>query len=298
MQKPLIPLLLALLSTPALADKLPVLASFSIMADLVQEVGGERVTVSSLVGPDQDAHVFQPAPQDVKKLAAAKVFVVNGLGFEGWLNRLSKSSGFKGQTVVASQGVKPLVMVDDDHDHGHDHGHASQDPHAWHNPQNVKLYVRNISAALTQADPAGKDYYSQRAQTYSQQLEQLDNDARQRFAAIPASQRKVLTSHDAFAYLAQRYQIRFLSPQGVSTEAEASAKGVAKLVRQVKSEKIRAVFMENMSDKRLLEQLSREAGVQIGGKLYADALSPANGPAASYVQLFKHNVDGLWGAMK
>jgi zinc/manganese transport system substrate-binding protein len=189
-------------------------------------------------------------------------------------------------------------MADDDHDHGHDHGHASQDPHAWHNPQNVKLYVRNISAALTQADPAGKDYYSQRAQAYSQQLEQLDNDARQRFAAIPASQRKVLTSHDAFAYLAQRYQIRFLSPQGVSTEAEASAKGVAKLVRQVKSEKIRAVFMENMSDKRLLEQLSREAGVQIGGKLYADALSPANGPAASYVQLFKHNVDGLWGAMK
>ena len=298
MQKPLIPLLLALLSTPALADKLPVLASFSIMADLVQEVGGERVTVSSLVGSDQDAHVFQPAPQDVKKLAAAKVFVVNGLGFEGWLNRLSKSSGFKGQTVVASQGVKPLVMADDDHDHGHDHGHASQDPHAWHNPQNVKLYVRNISAALSQADPAGKDYYSQRAQAYSQQLEQLDADARQRFAAIPASQRKVLTSHDAFAYLAQRYQIRFLSPQGVSTEAEASAKGVAKLVRQVKSEKIRAVFMENMSDKRLLEQLSREAGVQIGGKLYADALSPANGPAASYVQLFKHNIDGLWTAMK
>ena len=283
MQKPLIPLLLALLSTPALADKLPVLASFSIMADLVQEVGGERVTVSSLVGPDQDAHVFQPAPQDVKKLAAAKVFVVNGLGFEGWLNRLSKSSGFKGQTVVASQGVKPLTLAEDDHDHGHDHGHASQDPHAWHNPQNVKLYVRNISAALSQADPAGKDYYSQRAQAYSQQLEQLDADARQRFAAIPASQRKVLTSHDAFAYLAQRYQIRFLSPQGVSTEAEASAKGVAKLVRQVKSEKIRAVFMENMSDKRLLEQLSREAGVQIGGKLYADALSPANGPAASYV---------------
>lgn len=298
MQKPLIPLLLALLSTPALADKLPVLASFSIMADLVQEVGGERVTVSSLVGPDQDAHVFQPAPQDVKKLTAAKVFVVNGLGFEGWLNRLSKSSGFKGQTVVASQGVKPLTLAEDDHDHGHDHGHASQDPHAWHNPQNVKLYVRNISAALSQADPAGKDYYSQRAQAYSQQLEQLDADARQRFAAIPASQRKVLTSHDAFAYLAQRYQIRFLSPQGVSTEAEASAKGVAKLVRQVKSEKIRAVFMENMSDKRLLEQLSREAGVQIGGKLYADALSPANGPAASYVQLFKHNVDGLWGAMK
>ncbi len=298
MQKPLIPLLLALLSTPALADKLPVLASFSIMADLVQEVGGERVTVSSLVGPDQDAHVFQPAPQDVKKLAAAKVFVVNGLGFEGWLNRLSKSSGFKGQTVVASQGVKPLTLAEDDHDHGHDHGHASQDPHAWHNPQNVKLYVRNISAALSQADPAGKDYYSQRAQAYSQQLEQLDADARQRFATIPASQRKVLTSHDAFAYLAQRYQIRFLSPQGVSTEAEASAKGVAKLVRQVKSEKIRAVFMENMSDKRLLEQLSREAGVQIGGKLYADALSPANGPAASYVQLFKHNVDGLWTAMK
>lgn len=297
MKKSLIPLLLALLATPALADKLPVLASFSILADLTREVGGERVDVASLVGPDQDAHVFQPAPQDVKKLAAAKVFVVNGLGFEGWLSRLSKSSGFKGQTVVASQGVKAQDMAEEEQDHhGHDHGHA--DPHAWHNPQNVKLYVNNIRAALTQADPAGKDYYSQRASQYSQQLDALDADARQRFAAIPASQRKVLTSHDAFGYLAQRYQIRFLSPQGVSTDAEASAKTVAKLVRQVKAEKIRAVFVENMSDKRLLEQLSREAGVQVGGKLYADALSPANGPAPSYLKLFSHNVNSLSAAMK
>lgn len=253
--------------------------------------------MASLVGPDQDAHVFQPAPQDVKKLAAAKVFVVNGLGFEGWLSRLSKSSGFKGQTVVASQGVKAQDMAEEEHDHhGHNHGHT--DPHAWHNPQNVKLYVNNIRAALTQADPAGKDYYSQRASQYSQQLDALDADARQRFAAIPASQRKVLTSHDAFGYLAQRYQIRFLSPQGISTDAEASAKTVAKLVRQVKAEKIRAVFVENMSDKRLLEQLSREAGVQVGGKLYADALSPANGPASSYLKLFSHNVNSLSAAMK
>lgn len=297
MKKSLIPLLLALLATPALADKLPVLASFSILADLTREVGGERVDVASLVGPDQDAHVFQPAPQDVKKLAAAKVFVVNGLGFEGWLSRLSKSSGFKGQTVVASQGVKAQDMAEEEHDHhGHNHGHT--DPHAWHNPQNVKLYVNNIRAALTQADPAGKDYYSQRASQYSQQLDALDADARQRFAAIPASQRKVLTSHDAFGYLAQRYQIRFLSPQGVSTDAEASAKTVAKLVRQVKAEKIRAVFVENMTDKRLLEQLSREAGVQVGGKLYADALSPANGPASSYLKLFSHNVNSLSAAMK
>ncbi|MFO1234178.1 MAG: metal ABC transporter substrate-binding protein [Rivihabitans pingtungensis] len=297
MKKSLIPLLLALLATPALADKLPVLASFSILADLTREVGGERVDVASLVGPDQDAHVFQPAPQDVKKLAAAKVFVVNGLGFEGWLSRLSKSSGFKGQTVVASQGVKAQDMAEEEHDH-HDHDHGHTDPHAWHNPQNVKLYVNNIRAALTQADPAGKDYYSQRASQYSQQLDALDADARQRFAAIPASQRKVLTSHDAFGYLAQRYQIRFLSPQGVSTDAEASAKTVAKLVRQVKAEKIRAVFVENMTDKRLLEQLSREAGVQVGGKLYADALSPANGPAPSYLKLFSHNVNSLSAAMK
>ena len=297
MKKSLIPLLLALLATPALADKLPVLASFSILADLTREVGGERVDVASLVGPDQDAHVFQPAPQDVKKLAAAKVFVVNGLGFEGWLSRLSKSSGFKGQTVVASQGVKAQDMAEEEHDH-HDHDHGHTDPHAWHNPQNVKLYVNNIRAALTQADPAGKDYYSQRASQYSQQLDALDADARQRFAAIPASQRKVLTSHDAFGYLAQRYQIRFLSPQGVSTDAEASAKTVAKLVRQVKAEKIRAVFVENMSDKRLLEQLSREAGVHVGGKLYADALSPANGPAPSYLKLFSHNVNSLSAAMK
>ncbi len=294
---------ITLAMTPLLAcAKLPVVASFSIVADVAREVGGERVDVVSLVAPDQDAHVFQPSPADVRKLAAAKVFVVNGLGFEGWMARLSKSAAFKGLTVTAAAKVKPLTMAEhDEHDdhHGHDHGHdhGKQDPHAWHNPQNVALYAEALAAGFAKADPEGAAYYRQRAQAYKAQLLELDGWAAKSFAAIPAERRKVLTSHDAFAYLAARYKLRFMAPQGVSTDAEASAKGVAALIRQVRKEKVSAVFFENMADRRLLDQLSREAGVKVGGKLYSDALSAAP-EAATYMQLFKTNVGALVAAMK
>lgn len=286
------------LALPAWAEKLPVVASFSIVADLAREVGGDRVDVVSLVGPNQDAHVFQPRPADVKRVAAAKVFVVNGLGFEGWLNRLSRSAGFKGQLVEASRGIKPLQA--DDHGHGHDHAghdhdhdHGSVDPHAWHDPRNIEVYVKNIAEGLSRADPAGRAVYQQRATDYVAKVRELDAWAERGFAAVPAAQRKVLTQHDALAYLGRRYGIRLLAAQGVSTDTEASAKAIATLVRQVKKEQVKAVFMENMSDARLIEQLSREAGVSVGGKLYSDALSPAGGPADSWLKFFRYNVETL-----
>ncbi len=281
------------------AEPLPVLTSFSILADITQQVGGERVTVSSLVGPNQDAHVYQPSPQDVKKLLASRVFVVNGLGFEGWIQRLTQSSQYRGQTVVASEKIKPLtVKTNHGHDHGHRHDHGKGvDPHAWHNPQHVIQYGHTIAQALAKADPAGASYYQQRAQQFEQQLRQLDQSIEQQFAAIPVAQRKVITSHDAFSYLGQRYQIRFIAPQGMSTETEASAASVAKLVKQVRQEKVKALFVENMADQRLLQQISQETGVKIGGKLYSDALS-AGAPASSYIELMQYNAKNLASALQ
>ncbi|NDV12449.1 metal ABC transporter solute-binding protein, Zn/Mn family [Crenobacter caeni] len=278
------------------ATPMPVVASFSILADLTREVGGERVEVVPLVGADQDAHVYQPRPADVKKLGAAKVFVINGLGYEGWVARLAKTSGFKGVNIVATQGVKPLQTGHDDHGHAHGHDHGGVDPHAWHDPRRVVQYVRNIEAGLAKADPAGRDYYRDRAAAYTKKVEAADAWAASQFAAVPAAQRKVLTSHDAFAYLGDRYQIRFLSPRGVSTEAEASAKTVAALIRQVRQDKVKAVFVENMSDPRLIEQLSREAGVKVGGRLYSDALA-GSAPANSYLGLFRANVGAIVSAL-
>ena len=279
------------------ADRLPVVASFSILGDISAQLGGDRVDVQTLVGPNQDAHVYQPAPQDLKKLAAAKLFVVNGLGFEGWMTRMSKAAGYRGQTVQASQGVKALSAQDEDA-HDHDHGHGKQDPHAWQNPQNVLIYAKNISDAFIRLDPEGKAYYTQRFSAYSQSLKNLDHWAAQGFAAIPAAQRKFITSHDAFGYLGARYQIKVLSPQGISTEAEASAKGVVSLVRQIRREKIRSVFIENMTDSRLIAQIARESGASMGEKLYSDALSKSDAPAATYVDMMRHNISAILQSMK
>ncbi|KUM03231.1 metal ABC transporter substrate-binding protein [Chromobacterium subtsugae] len=286
---------LLLLGMPAFAlAKVPVVASFSIIADMTREIGGDRVEVVSLVGPDQDAHVFQPSPADIKKVSAAKVLVVNGLGLEGWMSRLDKAANFRGVTVVASKGIQTRQAPEEEHAEGeHDHDHGDVDPHAWHDPSRVQTYIKNISAGLIQADPAGKAEYQRRAADYAAKVQALDDWAKKQFATVPAAKRKMLTSHDAFGYMGEHYQLKVLAIQGVSTESEASAKGVAQLTRQVRKEKVTAVFMENMSDKRLLQQLSNEAKVKIGGQLYADALSGPKGPAASYLQLVRYNVDTI-----
>jgi zinc/manganese transport system substrate-binding protein len=272
------------------ADTLPVVASFSILGDLVKVVGGERVSVTTLVGPDEDAHVFEPKPSDAKAIAQSKLLVVNGLGFEPWATKLARAAAYKGMTVVASQGVKGRTMADE-------HGHAEGDPHAWQNPLNVVLYVHNIAAALAQADPDGASLFKGRADAYANELLALDAWAKTQFAGIPPNKRKVITSHDAFGYFAAQYQITFLAPQGISTEAEPSAKGVAKLIRQIQREKIRAVFVENMGNPKLIAQLSRDAGVTLGAALYADALSVPGQAGATYLDMVRHNVRALAAGM-
>ena len=270
---------------------IPVVVSFSILGDLVHVVGGNRVVVTSLVAPDADAHVFEPKPSDAKAVARAQLLVINGLGFEPWATQLAQAAGYRGARVVASEGVQPHALP-------LDHGRAHSDPHAWQNPNNVILYVRNIATGLSQVDPAGAAMFQRNAEAYAQKLLSLDTFAKAQFAAIAPGQRKVITSHDAFGYFGAHYGIQFLTPQGVSTDAEPSAKGVAQLIRQVQREKIKAVFLENMSSVRLLTQLSQDAGVTVGAKLYADALSSPNTPGATYLQMMRHNITQLAAGMR
>ena len=271
------------------ADKLPVTASFSILGDLVRVVGGDRVAVTTLVGPDQDAHAFEPKPGDMKTILASKLVVSNGLGFEPWAHKLTQSAGYRGPVLLASRGVKTRTMQED--------GHTETDPHAWQNPENVVVYARNIAAALGKADAAGSSTYQANAEAYVKELHMLDAWAKEQFAAIPPAKRKVITSHDAFGYFAAHYGVTFLAPQGVSTEAEPSAKQVAQLIRQIKREKIRAVFVENMGNPQLIAQLSKDAGATLGASLYADALSAADQAGATYLQMMRHNVRELVAGM-
>ncbi|KRE24686.1 metal ABC transporter substrate-binding protein [Bosea sp. Root483D1] len=283
----------AVLPLPAFAqEKLSVVASFSILGDFVREIGGERVAVTLLVGPDGDAHVYSPTPADAKTVAGAKLVVVNGLKFEGWLTRLIKSSGTKATIATATTGITPLKLADD-----HGHGHGGEDPHAWQSVANARLYVGNVRDALIAADSAGKAAYEANATAYLAKLDGLESEIKATVARIPADRRKAITSHDAFGYFVKAYGVAFIAPQGVSTEAEASAKDVARIIRQIKAEKVPAVFLENITNPRLAEQIARESGAKIGGRLYSDALSAADGPAGTYIAMMKHNISQIEKAL-
>lgn len=288
----------AALATPAFAqqNRIPVVATFSILGDFVREVGGDRVDLSVLVGPGSDAHVYAPAPGDAKKLAAAQLIVQNGLGFEGWIGRLIKASNTKARIVVATRGVKPIKAP---HGHGHDHGHnhGDNDPHAWQNVANAKIYVNNIRDGLIAVDPAGKDVYAANAAAYSAKLDALDKEVREAIAKIPQANRKVITNHEAFAYMGAAYGLRFIAPQGISTDAAPSAQSVARIIRQIRQEKIPAVFVENVADTRLAERIAKESGAKLGGTLYSDQLSPAGGPAGTYIDMVRHNIRELTAAL-
>ena len=277
-------------------DRLNVIASFSILGDFVKNVGGDRVEVATLVGPNGNAHVYAPSPGDAKKVADAKLVFVNGLGFEGWLERLVKASGTKAPIVVATKGIKPLERAGE-HDHDHDHDHGRADPHAWQSVANAKIYVANIRDALIAADPAGKDAYSANAAAYLAKLDALEHDVREVIAKIPADRRRVITSHSAFGYFQDAYGVSFTAPQGVSTEAEASAKDVAAIIAQIKKQKAAAVFLENVTDPRLVEQIARETGAKVGGTLYSDALTDDKGDATTYIDLIRHNLRQLASAL-
>ncbi|KQP60430.1 metal ABC transporter substrate-binding protein [Methylobacterium sp. Leaf112] len=292
-------LLLAVLcgAAPALADpeKLRVVATFSILGDLVSQVGGERVAVTTLVKPDADAHGYAPAPSDARTLAAADMVVVNGLGLEGWIDRLIKASGAKAPVVVTSKGIKPIEEADD-HGHGHAHDHHA-DPHAWQSIANAKVYVANIRDGLAKRDPAHAAAYAARATAYLGELDALEGEVRATIAKIPPAQRRIITTHDAFGYFTAAYGLTFIAPQGVSTDSEASPRDVARIVRQIRAEKIPAVFLETIADPRLMEQIARESGAAIGGKVYSDALSGPDGPAPTYVAMMRNNLTAFARAL-
>jgi zinc/manganese transport system substrate-binding protein len=284
-----------LLAAPAHAqERLPVVASFSILGDFVKNVGGDRVAVESLVGPNGNAHVYAPSPNDAKKAADAKLVFVNGLGFEGWLERLVKASGTKAPVVVATQGIKPLERASE---HGHDHNHGRADPHAWQSVANAKVYVANIRDALIAADPADKEVYTANAAAYLAKLDALEREVREVIAKIPADRRRVITSHNAFGYFQDAYGVNFTAPQGVSTEAEASAKDVAAIISQIKKQKFPAVFLENVTDPRQMQQIAQETGAKVGGMLYSDALTESKGEAPTYIDLIRHNLRQLASAL-
>jgi zinc/manganese transport system substrate-binding protein len=279
-------LLLGALAPARAQGPLPVVASFSIVGDLVQQVGGPDIALQVLVGPASDAHAVQPTPAMARTVAGARVLFSNGLGFEGWMARFLKAANFQGRHVVLSDGLKPLKAASTNGGHGHAH---DVDPHAWQDVAAAVHYVQAIQRGLCEADAPRCPAYRQRAQASTQRLHALDREIRAGWAAVPPERRKLISSHDAFGHYAAAYGVRFLAPQGLSTEAEASARGVAALVRQIKAENVRALFVETIADPRLIEQIGRETGVQPAGALYSDALSDASGPAASYEALMRHN---------
>lgn len=270
---------------PAQAEPIKVVATFSILGDLVRNVGGDNVAVTTLVGPDSDAHVYSPTPADAKKIADAKLIFVNGLGFEGWLPRLVQSSGSKARIVTASNGISTLRLG------------SAADPHAWQSVNNAKIYVANIGAALAAADPAAAGQFAQNAQAYVEKLDALDREVRDAVAKLPPDRRKVISTHSAFGYFAASYGIEFIAPLGVSTESEPSARDIARIITQVRRAKIPAVFLENVTDPRLMQRISAETGARVGGTLYSDGLTGEKGDAPTYIAMVRHNIRALTRAL-
>ena len=295
------------------AAALNVVASFSIIEDLVRNVGADRVTVKSIVGANGDAHTYEPKPADVIALKRADLVLVNGLQFDAFMQRLAKSSDTKAPVIEVSKGITPLENTegehahgdehhdhDHDHDHGaghHDHHHGQYDPHAWQSVPNAIIYVKNIAQALCVADKDGCDTYKTNASDYTKKLKALDESVRTAMAALPADKRTIITSHDAFGYLGATYGLTLLAPEGTSSESEATAADVAAIIRQVREDKGAAIFMENISNPALIKQISAESGVSVGGKLYSDALSGPDEPASTYLKMMQYNVDTITKAI-
>jgi zinc/manganese transport system substrate-binding protein len=265
--------------------RLDVVASFSILGDFTRAVGGDRVAVTTLVGANSDVHVYTPSPADAKKVSDAKLVIINGLGLEGWLPRLVQSSGGKAGMVTATNGIAPRKLGSD------------ADPHAWQSVANAKLYVGNIRDGLSSADPAGAATYRANAQAYLTKLDALDREVRDAVSQIPQARRKVISTHDAFGYFAAAYGIAFIAPQGVSTESEASARDIAAIITQIRTGKIPAVFLENISDPRLMRRIAAETGARVGGTLYSDSLTAENGDAPTYIDMVRHNIKALTSAL-
>lgn len=285
MRRILLCVLLLIASPVHAAERLSVVASFSILGDFVRNVGGDRVNVTTLVGADSDVHVYTPAPSDAKRIADAQLVIVNGLGLEGWLPRLVQSSGSKATIVTASAGIAPLKLG------------SAADPHAWQSVPNAKIYVADIASALAAADPDDAELFRTQAKAYLEKLEALDREVREAVAKIPAERRKVISTHNAFGYFAAEYGVQFVAPLGVSTETEPSARDIATIIGQIKAARIPAVFLENISDDRLIRRIAAETGAKVGGTLISDGLTGEKGPAPTYIDMVRHNIKALTSAL-
>ena len=285
MRRILLVALLLVASPLQAAERLNVVASFSILADFVRNVGGDRVNLTTLVGANGDVHVYTPAPGDAKRIAGAKLVIVNGLGLEGWLPRLVQSAGSKATIVTASSGIAPLKLGSD------------ADPHAWQSVPNAKLYVTNIGNAFAAAAPDDAEFFRTQTKAYLDQLEALDREVRDALAKIPPEKRRVISTHNAFGYFAAEYGIQFIAPLGVSTETEPSARDIAGIITQIKAQKIPAVFLENISDDRLIRRIAAETGAKVGGTLISDGLTGEKGPAPTYIDMVRHNIKALTSAL-
>lgn len=278
-----------------------VVASFTVLADIASQIGGDYVEVTSIVGVNGDAHVYRARPADAKKIVNADLLVINGLGFEGWLERLVQSSGFKGQKVVATDGLDALSSTEKQTSNARklvfgDHSHVN-DPHAWHSLKNGVYYAQSVTGGLIAVDPKHADYFTAQLNQFKAKAERLDSQLKQMISTLPEQNRRVITTHDAFAYLGKEYGLEFISPQNVSTESEASARDVALLIREIREQNINAVFLENISDDRLMNQIAEETGAKIGGTLYSGALSDQSGPASTYLGMVEHNITTLVEAL-
>lgn len=286
------------------APPLPVVVSFSILGDMVKNIGGDLVAVKTLVGTDGDAHGFQPASSDGKAVAAAGLVFVNGLGFDDWMRRLVDATDYKGRVAVASQGVQsrdafahdPGAHEPDAHDDTR-HGGRIADPHAWQDLSNGVIYAENIAAALIEALPARTQEITLRKQQYQAAIRATDDAVRHEIDQVPAAQRTIITSHDAFGYFGAAYGVRFLAPYGTGADSDPSAASIAGLIDQIKAEGVREIFVENMTSPRAVKQLAEDAGAVIGGTLYSDALSGPGGGAPDYLAMFKNNVARMKAAM-
>jgi zinc/manganese transport system substrate-binding protein len=285
MRRLLLCVLLLIASPLHAAEPLNVVASFSILGDFVRTIGGDHVNVTTLVGHDSDVHVYTPAPSDAKRIADAKLVIVNGLGLEGWMPRLVQSAGSKATIVTASAGIAPLKLG------------SAADPHAWQSVPNAKVYVTDIANALVAADPDDAELFRTQAKTYLEKLEALDREVRDAVAKIPPERRKVISTHDAFGYFAAEYGVQFIAPLGVSTETEPSARDIAAIIGQIKAQKIPAVFLENISDDRLIRRIAAETGAKVGGTLISDGLTGEKGPAPTYIDMVRHNIKALTSAL-
>lgn len=265
-------------------SRLRVVTSFSILQDLVRTLGGDHVSVVNLVGENSDAHTYQPKPSDAIAIASADLVVFNGLAFEGWMARLIENSGYKNQQLIASLGVDAITRG------------KESDPHAWQSFRNIRVYIHNITRMLVALRPQHAEELAQRQRRYLNALDALERRLIERIASIPVKQRIVVTSHDAFGYLGREFDIQFLAPLGLSIEVEASAADVSAIIDQIRKRRVQALFVENINDPRLLQRIAAETGVAIGGRLYSDALSEAHGPAGTYLDMMRHNVESLISA--